>query len=465
MPFVAGLFLKGEVGDACHSRETDMKIQLSDHFTVRRLLRFSLPSILMMIFTSIYGVVDGFFVSNYVGKTPFAAVNFIMPFLMILGAAGFMLGTGGSAMIGKLLGERKPGQANSLFSLLVYISAGSGILFAAIGITVIRPVAVMLGADETMLEDCVLYGRIILIGLPALMLQSEFQSFFVTAEKPQLGLYVTLASGIMNMVLDWLLVGVFAWGITGAAIATISSQAVGGLVPVFYFSHDNTSLLRLGRTRFDGPALIKTMTNGSSEFVSSISMSVVGMLYNAQLMKYAGENGVAAYGVLMYVSFVFISVFIGYAVGTAPIVSFHYGANDTPELKSLLRKSLGILGTFSCVMLVAGEFLAPSLSRLYVGYDDQLMAMTLRAFRIYSFTFLLCGVPIYGSSFFTALNDGLISASISFLRTVIFQAAAVLLLPLLFGLDGIWYSQIAAELMAGAITVFFWIIKQKKYQY
>ena len=440
-----------------------MNIQLSDHFDTRRLLRFALPSILMMVFTSVYGVVDGFFVSNFVGKTPFAAVNFIMPFLMVLGALGFMLGTGGSALIGKLLGEENREKANQVFSLLIYVTLIAGVVVAAVGKLVIRPVALLLGADMTMADDCVLYGRIVLLGLPALMLQFEFHSFFVTAEKPQLGLYVTVAAGVMNMVLDGVLVGLLRWGIPGAAIATVASQAVGGFLPLLYFARRNTSLLRLGRTRFDWPSLRKTLFNGSSEFVSNISMSVVGMLYNGQLMKYAGEDGVAAYGVLMYVTMIFLAVFIGYSVSTAPVISFHFGARDKAELKNLLRRSLGVIGVFSVIMLLLGEVLARPLARIFVGYDEELMDVTLHAFRIYSFTFLLCGVPIFGSSFFTALNDGLTSALISFLRTVVFQVAAVLLLPLLFGLDGIWYSLIVAELAAAAVTVFFWMKKREVY--
>ena len=442
-----------------------MSIRLSDHFSYGRLLRFSLPSILMMVFTSIYGVVDGYFISNYVGKTPFAAVNFIMPFLMLLGGLGFMVGSGGSALIGKLLGEGKHQQARSLFSMLVYITVAVALLIAAAGELVLEPVARALGADDTLLPDCVRYGRIILLGLPALMLQFEFQSFYVTAEKPQMGLYVTLAAGCTNMLLDWLLVGVLRWEVEGAAIATVASQCVGGLLPVLYFLRPNQSLLRIGKAGFDGRALWKVLSNGASEFVSNISMSVVSMLYNAQLMKYAGEDGVAAYGVLMYVCFIFISIFVGFSVGTAPIISYHYGARDTKELRSLLRKGLLIISGFATIMLAAGELLARPLSVLYVGYDELLMRMTLRAFRIFSFSFPFAAVPIFGSSFFTALNDGRSSAAISFLRTMVFQIAAVLLLPLVFGLDGIWISLVAAELAATAVTVIFWVAKQRKYQY
>ena len=442
-----------------------MKIQLSDHFNYKKLLRFTLPSIIMMIFTSIYGVVDGFFVSNFVGKTPFAAVNFIMPFLMILGTIGFMFGTGGSALIFKTMEEGKSEKARQQFSLFIYVSLVCGALIAIFGILFIRPIASLPGAEGVMLDHCVTYGRIILVALPAYMLQYEFQSFFVTAEKPQLGLAVTVASGVTNMVLDALFMGVFQWGLAGAAAATALSQTVGGLVPVLYFSRPNTSLLRLTGTTFDGKALLKACANGSSELMSNISMSVVSMLYNIQLMKYAGEDGVAAYGVLMYVNMIFLAAFIGYSVGTAPVIGYHYGAGNKEELKSLLRKSLSIIGSFSIAMFLLAEILARPLAGIFVGYDQALLELTLQGFAIYSFSFLFAGIAIYGSSFFTALNNGLVSAFISFLRTLVFQVAAVLIFPLIWDIDGIWISIVAAELMAAAVTTLFLVRMRGKYGY
>lgn len=442
-----------------------MKIQLSDHFTYKKLLRFTLSSIVMMIFTSIYGVVDGFFVSNYVGKTPFAAVNFIMPFLMILGAIGFMFGTGGSALIAVTLGEGKPKKANELFSFFVYISAIIGIIIAVLGFLFIRPVAAFLGAEGAMLDNCVTYGRIILVALPAYMLQYEFQSFFVTAEKPQLGLLVTVIAGVTNMVLDALLVAVFPFGLAGAAIATAISQCVGGIIPLIYFCRPNKSLLHLTKMHWDGHSLLKACTNGSSELMSNISMSIVSMLYNSQLMHYAGEDGVAAYGVLMYVNMIFLAAFIGYSVGSAPIISFHYGAGNYTELKGLLKKSVVIILCFSVSMFAAAELLARPLASVFVGYDDTLLALTLRAFLIFSLSFLFAGISIFGSSFFTALNDGLTSALIAFLRTLLFQMAAVLIFPLIWGIDGIWFSIVAAELLAASVTILFLIVKRKKYHY
>ena len=442
-----------------------MHIQLSDHFNYRKLLRFTLSSIIMLIFTSVYGVVDGFFVSNIVGKTPFAAVNFIMPVLMVLGALGFMFGTGGSALIAKTMGEGDREKANSLFSLFVYITIILGVLIAGISIIFLPEISSFLGAEEKLLEDSVIYGRVILIALPFYMLQFEFQSFFVTAEKPKLGLYVTIISGVANMVLDALFMAVFHWGLVGAALATAMSQMIGGVLPLVYFSFKNTSLLRLTKTRYESKALLKTCTNGSSELMSNISMSVVSMLYNVQLLKYAGENGIAAYGVLMYVNFIFIAAFIGYSVGTAPIISFHYGAQNHYELKSLLKKSTVILSVFAVLMFILAEIFAYPLSYIFVGYDKELMDMTLRGFLIYSFSFLFAGFAIFGSGFFTALNDGLTSALISFLRTLVFQIAAVLVFPLIWGLDGIWISIVLAEVMAVIITVIFLIIKQKKYKY
>lgn len=440
-------------------------IQLSDHFSYRKLLRFTLPSMIMMVFTSIYGVVDGFFVSNFAGKTPFTAVNFIMPFLMILGSIGFMFGTGGSALIAKTMGEGNKQKANQIFSLIVYVSVACGILFVIFGNIFIRPFAAILGAQGQLLEDSVAYGRIILAAIPAFILQYEFQCLFAAAEKPQLGLYVTIAAGLTNIVLDALFVAVFRWGLEGAAAATAISQFVGGIVPLIYFSRRNTSLFRLSKTKFDGKALLKTCTNGSSELMSNISMSIVSMLYNVQLLKYAGEDGVAAYGVLMYVNMIFIAVFIGYSVGTAPVIGYHYGAQNRRELRGLLRKSLIIVGSFAVLMFTAAEILAKPLSILFVGYDLGLLEMTLHAFLIYSFSFLFSGFAIFGSSFFTALNNGLVSALISFMRTLIFQILAVLIFPLVWKLDGIWLSIVAAEIMAVIVTVIFLLSKRKKYHY
>lgn len=440
-------------------------IQLSDHFNYKRLMRFTFPSIIMMVFTSIYGVVDGFFVSNFAGKTPFAAINFIMPVLMILGCIGFMFGTGGSALISKTMGEGDTQKANEIFSLIVYVSIFLGILFAVLGVAFIRPIAVLLGAKGEMLENCVLYGRIILPALPFFILQYEFQCLFATAAKPNLGLYITIASGVTNMFLDALFVAGFRWGLVGAAAATAFSQFVGGILPLIYFGRKNTSLIRLVKCGFDGKALLKTCTNGASELMSNISMSIVGMLYNAQLMKYAGEDGVAAYGVLMYVSMIFQAIFIGYAVGVAPVVGYHYGARNRDELKGLLKQSLILIGAFSVAMCIAGETLGGPLSRLYVGYDEELLKITIHAFAIFSISFLFSGITIFGSSFFTALNDGLTSAMISFLRTMVFQIAAVIVFPLLWELAGIWWSIVAAEVMAVIVTTALLFIKRKKYQY
>ena len=440
-------------------------IQLSDHFNYRRLLRFTFPSIIMMVFTSIYGVVDGFFVSNFAGKTAFASVNFIMPVLMILGCVGFMFGTGGSALISKTMGEGNEKKANEIFSMLVFVSVLLGIVLAVIGNLTLRPIAVLLGAEEQMLAGCVTYGRIILLALPFFILQYEFQCLFATAAKPNLGLGITVASGVTNMVLDALFVGVFRWGLVGAAAATALSQFVGGVLPLVYFGRKNTSLLRLTKFRFDGSALLKTCTNGISELMGNISMSLVSMLYNAQLMKYAGENGVAGYGVLMYVAMIFQAIFIGYAVGTAPVVGYHHGARNHDELKGLLKRSAVLIGSFSVLMCIAGETLGSPLSHLFVGYDETLLAITIHAFAIFSVSFLFSGFTIFGSSFFTALNDGFTSALISFLRTLVFQMAAVIIFPIFWGLDGIWWSIVAAEVMAIVVTLCLLIAKRKKYHY
>lgn len=441
------------------------EIKLSDHFGVKRMLRFTMPSIIMMIFTSIYGVVDGFFVSNFVGKTEFAAVNFIMPVLMILGGFGFMLGSGGSAIVAFTLGQKKDEEAKKQFSLYVYFGIVLGIVMAILGFFLVEPAAKWLGAEGKMLKDCVLYGRILSIATPAYLLQFEFQAFFITAEKPKLGLYMTLASGFSNIILDALFMAVFHWGIAGAALATSISQFVGGVIPLVYFLRPNTSLLHLVKTKYVGKWMTKAITNGSSELMNNISFSIVGMLYNFQLMKYAGEDGVAAYGVLMYVSMIFLAVFIGFSTGMAPVVGYHYGAQNQDELKSLLAKSLCVIGICSVAMLILGEVCAYPLSYIFVGYDNTLMDITIRGFIIYSFSFLFSGFAIFGSAFFTALSDGVTSAIIAFLRILVFQVVAVLVLPYFFKLDGIWWSIVAAEIMAVILTSVFLVAKKNKYKY
>ena len=442
-----------------------MRIKLSDHFTYGKLLRFSLPSVIMMLFSSIYGIVDGLFVSNFVGKIPFAAINLIMPILMIIGALGFMLGAGGTAIVSKTLGEGDRTLANRYFSMLVYVTAIGGILAALLGLCFLRPLSVLLGAEGEMLDCCVAYGSIVLPAIPAFMLQSLFQSFFVVGEKPKLGLFVTILAGVTNMVLDALFVAVFDLGLEGAAFATAISQAVGGIIPIFYFARKNSSLLSLTKTKFYGNALLRSVTNGSSELMSNISMSVVTIFYNWQLMKFEGEDGVAAYGVIMYVSFIFIAMFIGYSVSSAPIIGFHYGAANKKELNNLLKKSV-ILNLFSgAVMTVVGFAFAEPLSKIFVSYDAHLLDMTVRAMQIFSFSFIFAGLSIFGSSFFTALSNGPISALISFLRTLVYQTAGVIVLPLIFELDGIWYSKVLAEILAVLTTIICILALKKRYGY
>lgn len=444
-----------------------MRIQLSDHFSYGKLLKFTWPSIAMMIFTSIYSVVDGFFVSNFAGKTPFAAVNLIFPVLMILGAVGFMFGTGGTALVAKTYGEGDRDRANRYFSLFVYISLAIGVVLAVLGIVFIRPVGSVLGAAGELLDNCVLYARIILASLPFFILQVMFQSFFVAAERPQLGLGVTVLSGMTNMILDAVLVPLLPQELklAGAAVATAAAQAVGGILPLFYFFRENSSILRLGKTSYSGSAILRACTNGSSEFMSNIAMSVVGVLYNLQLMKYAGEDGIAAYGVMMYVSMIFSAVYVGYSIGAGPVVSYHDGARNYGELKGLLRKSLVLIGVFGVGMVAAAELLAALLAKIFVGYDAALFALTVSGFRIFALSFGFMGFGIFASGFFTALNDGLTSALISFLRTLVFQSAAIMVLPLLWDIDGIWISVVVSEFMSVVLGTVFLAAKRKKYHY
>ena len=442
-----------------------MNSTFSGHFGYRRLLRVTLPSIVMMIFTSIYCVTDGFFVSNFAGKAAFTAVNFIMPYLMILGCVGFLFGTGGSALIGKTMGEGDRKHADRLFSMVICVTALSGLALGVLGIVLLRPVAELLGAEGELLENCVRYGRLILIANPAYVLQFAFQCLFATAGKPKLGLAVTVAAGVTNMVLDALFVGVFRWGIAGAAIATGISQTVGGVVPLMYFLFSKSSPLRLRWTKFEVQPLLRSCANGSSELMSNISGSLIGMLYNAQLMRFLGEDGVATYGVLMYVQFIFVAIDIGYSIGCAPIISYHYGARNHPELRNLLMKGLKVMGILGIVMTIAAISLSGTLANIFVGYDATLCELTRHAFHLFSFAFLLAGFNIFLSSFFTALNNGGVSAAISFRRTLVFQAASVILLPMALDVDGLWWAASAAEALAFVVSIGFLLAMKGKYHY
>lgn len=442
-----------------------MDIQLSNHFTYSKLLRFTLPSMAMMIVTSIYGVVDGLFISNIVGSNAFAAVNLIMPFVMIFGAVGFMLGTGGSALVAKTLGEGDSKKANQIFSMLIYVMIALGIFFALLGIIFLKPIALLLGATPELLRDCVVYGSILLLSLTAFMLQTTFQTFFIVAEKPNMGLTISIASGLINVALDYLFIYVFRWGVAGAAAATGISQLVGGVIPFIYFLKNNSSMLKLLKPVWNGSALLKSCTNGSSEMMTNLSLSLVNMLYNVQLMKLAGTNGVAAYGIIMYVSFIFLGVFIGYAIGSAPIISYHYGAANSSELKNLFKKSLMIIIGVASAMTLFSQLLAVPLAKIFVGYDAELLAITTRALRLFSLSFLFSGINIFASAFFTALNNGKVSAFISFLRSMVFQVVMILWLPVYWGIDGIWLAVVVAELMTLVVTLAAFVLNRRQYQY
>ncbi len=442
------------------------KIQLSDHFTYKKLFRFTFPSIIMMVFTSVYGVVDGLFVSNYVGKTAFASINLIMPFLMILGGLGFMVGTGGSALVAKTLGEGDGKKADRYFTMMILFTVILGIFATIFGFIFMPQIARLLKASDEMLSDCVLYGRIIISFNIAFMLQNVFQSFLITAERPKLGLFITVAAGCTNIVLDALFIAGFGWGVAGAAIATGISQVVGGIIPLIYFMNKkNNSILHTTRTRLEFKPLLKACTNGSSELMSNISMSLVSMIYNFQLMRIIGENGVSAYGVLMYVQFIFVSISIGYSIGCAPVVGFHYGAGNTDELKNMLKKSVILMSFSGAVLTLAALLLSGMFAKIFVGYDAELFELTKHAFRLFAYSFLLAGFNIFMSSFFTALSNGGVSAAISFLRTLVFQTSCVLVLPIFFGVDGIWWAISISEVFAAVISLIFLFAMRKKYNY
>ncbi len=443
-----------------------MQIKLSDHFNYKKLLLATLPSILMMVFTSIYGIVDGVFISNFVGSLAFSAVNYFMPVTMVIGAIGFMMGAGGSALVAKTLGEGDKEKANRIFTTVVCFTVILGVIITLALVFLVEPIAKLIGAEKSFMPFIKEYGTIIISAEVAFMLQNLFQSFFIAAEKPTLGFIVTVIAGVSNMILDALFMAVFKWGVKGAAVATIISQIIGAVIPVCYFlNKNNSSLLHFAKPKFEFGVLFKSCTNGSSELLSNVSSSVVSMLYNNRLLKIAGETGVGAYGIIMYVSFIFAAIFLGYAVGTAPIISYHYGAKNTDELKNVLRKSIVINFVMGIVMTGLSIALSYPLSYIFARKDLALLKLTNHAMKIYSFAFIFMGFNIFASSFFTALNDGLVSALISGIRTLIFQTSSVILLASWFGLNGIWSSVIVAEVVALILGIIFFIANKKKYNY
>lgn len=442
-----------------------LRIQLSDHFTYTMLLRYSLPSIIMTVFISLYGIMDGLFVSNFAGKTPFAAISLILPFVFAMGSVGYMMGTGGAAIVAKTLGEKQQEKANQIFSMLIIVTTIIGIVLTIIGLLIIRPVAMAMGATGDLLENSVLYGSIMLTFQIAFMIQTVFQSMFSVAEKPKMGMALTIISGMIDILLNALFIIVFGWGIVGAAVSTIIGQIIGSVFPILYFLRKNDSLLRFVKPIFDGKIILKACTNGSSELMTALSSSVVGVLCNLQLMKLGGENGIAAYGVILYANYIFYAVFIGYSTGCAPIISYHYGAENHFELKNLFRKSLILIGVISVLLTAVAIIFSNPIARFFVGYDPVLLEMSRHAFALYAVSFLICGFNIFGSAFFTALNNGAISVIISFARTLLFQALAIMVLPFFLGLDGVWLAVVASESMALAVAVFFFIQKKKQYHY
>ena len=442
-----------------------LKIKISEHFTTFKLIKFTVPSIVMMVFASLYTIVDGFFVSNYTGKTQFAAVNLIMPFLILLGVFGFMFGTGGNAIISKTQGEGKQKKANQIFSMIVTLTIIVGVVLFVLAEIFMPWIVKTLGANEEMYPYAVLYGRIIAASTLPFTLQVMFQSLMATAGKPNIGLAITISAGVTNIILDFLFVGVFKWGIVGAAVATVTGESIGGFVPLIYFFCKNSSTLRLCKFKFDWTVILKACTNGSSELMTNVSSALVNMLYNVQLMKFYGEDGVAAYGTIMYVNFAFVSAFIGYSIGAAPLVGYNHGAKNYKELQNVFKKSVGIIFTFSTVITVASIVFAGTIAKIFVGYDAELYKLTVRAFRLFSSSYLIIGYNIYGSAFFTALNNGLISAVISFLRTLLFQIVCIYLLPFIFGSGAIWLSITVAELLTLVVTLSMIFTQNSKYHY
>lgn len=409
-----------------------------------------LPSIGMVLITSIYSIVDGFFVSNYAGKSGFAAINLLWPSIMVMGGLGLMVGSGGGALVAKVKGEGYPEKANRIFTMLVRFTAQLGIVMGVLFAVFCPAIARWLGADAGMMHDCVLYGRICMIGLPGFVLQMAFQTFFMAAERPQLGTMMSLVSGVVNIVFDALFVWVLRWGVAGAAAATALAQLVGGIYPIIYFSSprlNKGSLRMLRHSRVIWPYIGRACTNGMSEYVGNIALNIVSICYNLQLMRHLGEDGVAAYGIVIYISFVYAAVFIGYNIAITPIIGYHYGARDVGEQRSLFCKSLVIIGITGILMTLSSELLSGPLARMFVGYDAELTALTVKAIRIYMLCFLICGWSMFVSALFTALQNGVVSAVAAFARSLVFELACVWVLPAVMGIDGIWWAVNVAEVL------------------
>ena len=441
------------------------KIQLSDHFTYKKLIRYSIPMIGVLILTSIYGVVDGLFISNVEGDIAFSAVNLILPGVMMFSSIGFMMGSGGAAIVSKTLGEGKKEKASQYFSMIVYFLIIIGIVCAILGCILTKQISSLLGASEKMEKYCIEYGRVLFLFLPFMMLQYMFQSFFAVAEKPNVGLLITLCAGITNAIGDYLLIVVFRLGITGAAVASGASMVVGSVPAIIYFAFKKDLKFKLVPTKFDWKALGHTMSNGSSEMVTNISMSFVNMLYNAQLMKYYGENGVSAYGVIMYVGFIFSGCYMGVSQAVAPVVGYNYGASNEEELKNVFKKSLIILAVMAIFLTGSAEALSKPLAYVLFSHNEELLKLTTYAIRLYAIGYTISWINIFGSAFFTGLNNGLVSAIISFGRMLVFQLATIFILPLIFDSTGLWLAMPVSEVFSLIVTVTFFITMRKKYNY
>lgn len=444
-------------------------IKLSDKFNYSRLLRFALPSIVMVLISSVYGVVDGVIVSNYTDVEHFAALNLILPYITLLGAAGLMLGTGGSALVGKILGEGKSIRANGIFSLLTYTTIAIGLFLGLFGYITSDAVANILGADETMQHLSFEYSGIIFLFLPCYVLQLYFQSLLTTAERPSLALQITLLAGITNIALDILFVIYLKQGLRGAAYATGVSQTFGGLLPLLYFILNRKKSdinIKLGVALWDLKAICKSCVNGLSEWLMSVSLAIVSFLYYYLLLTGdRGEMGVDTYGVLLYFSYIFIAVSVGFSRGIAPVISYHYGASDRHELHSLLMKGLLIVLVLNLVSGITAQVLSAPLANIFVGHDKGLYEYTVVAFRIYSIHFFVTGFNIYISSFFTALNNGKYSGWISVLRTICFESISILTIWMLFGVDKIWWGVTIAEFLTMVIAFSFLFLKRNFYGY
>lgn len=441
-----------------------MTNSIAQKFNVFTLLKFAFPTMVMMVFMSLYTIVDGIFVSRLVGSNALSAVNIVYPVISLLIACGIMLSTGGSAIVARQMGEKREQEARENFSMLAVVSVLTGIVILVLGLMFLEPICRILGGTPVLLEDCKIYLGVLLGFGPLTMLQMLFQTFFVTAGKPGLGLGLTLTGGVVNMVLDYVFMGPMQMGVLGAALATGLGQAIMAVAGVVYFLKVKGNLYFV-KPVFRGNILLQSCGNGSSEMVSNLSTAVVTFLFNITMLKLAGEDGVAAITIVLYGQFLFTALYLGFSMGVAPVVSFNYGNQNHAQLKRIYKICIGfILGSSVFILGIALLFSEPIVG-IFTGEENHTYELAVEGFFQFSFNYLFAGINIFASALFTSLSNGKISAIISFCRTFVFITVSIVLLPRVMGITGVWLSVPLAELVTLFISITYLKGQKEVYHY